>query len=108
MSRSTHADHLTPGDWEVLLLVARGLSKPQMAEKLHLAYDTIKDRVTNVRLFLPDADGDRPSRARGTGAVRRGVVAGGRRKYPRSGVVAPGIPVQNGPWCGLLAARRCG
>lgn len=23
-----------------------------MAEKLHLAYDTIKDRVTNVRLFL--------------------------------------------------------
>jgi len=52
MSRSTHADHLTPGDWEVLLLVARGLSKPQMAEKLHLAYDTIKDRVTNVRLFL--------------------------------------------------------
>lgn len=52
MSRSTHADHLTPGDWEVLPLVAAGLSKPQMSEKLSLSYDTVKDHGTNIRLFL--------------------------------------------------------
>lgn len=52
MSRSTHTDRLSRGDWEVLPLVAAGLSKPQMAEKLNLSYDTIKDHVTNIRSYL--------------------------------------------------------
>lgn len=71
VAMATHdAEELTPRETEVLRLVARGLTNPQIAEKLILSPTTVKTHIQNILQKLGVSDRTQAA----VYAVRHGLI----------------------------------